>query len=195
MALKVGSGILRGMALMTPAGLQTRPTSGKTRAAVLDMLQPYLIDAVVMDGFAGSGAMGIEACSRGAKHVYFIEKANLPFKALSHNLELARQRLAKIQALEDRATLSSKCQDLLSLRFNPVAPKLFDLIWLDPPYVEAENLLAQCLPMLSSFLSLNGHIIIESDKSSNIDYEGYKLELIKTKLYGITKIEMFSKLI
>ena len=122
--LKVGAGSLRGRSLKAPRGATIRPTSGKVRAAIFDMvgLSP---ECRVLDGFAGTGALGIEALSRGAGVATFVESGRASLRAL-------RRNLADLD-LSDRARV-------LPLRWADAVGRLpaagFDLILLDPPYAQ-----------------------------------------------------------
>ena len=71
--MRVISGIARGMKLKTPEGLDTRPTQDRIKETLFNMLQPYVADCVFVDLFSGSGSIGIESLSRGAKKAYFVE--------------------------------------------------------------------------------------------------------------------------
>jgi 16S rRNA (guanine966-N2)-methyltransferase len=124
---RIIAGAWRGRVLAAPAGLATRPTAGRVRQALFDMLRhaPWaggdlLPDAVVLDVFAGSGALGLEALSRGASQVRFIESDRAAGAAIAANIRACRA--------DDRARL------VLADALNPPPGTPHGLILLDPPY-------------------------------------------------------------
>lgn len=126
--VKITSGKYRGRTLFTPGG-KTHPMGAREKLALLNMIAAYLPDANVLDAYAGSGALGVEALSRGAKNVIFIEKN--PKAA-----QIIRQNLANL-GIE-----AEVFQDAVK---NYQSEKLFDVILADPPYdcfdlTEASNL-------------------------------------------------------
>ena len=85
--MRVIAGKARRLQLKTPEGLDTRPTTDRIKETLFNMLQPKLADCVFLDLFSGSGAIGIEALSRGAKRTFFVENAREPLKCIRENLE------------------------------------------------------------------------------------------------------------
>jgi 16S rRNA (guanine966-N2)-methyltransferase len=125
--MRIIAGAWRGRAIAAPAGDATRPTSDRAREAVFSMLTSRLGSfegLAVLDGFAGSGALGLEALSRGAAHVTFVEQAAAAAAAIRANLKALGAPTAG-----GRATLL--VQAMASL--GP-APAAVDLVFLDPPY-------------------------------------------------------------
>ena len=120
--MRVITGLARGKKLKTLEGMATRPTTERTKEAIFSTLFDKTVDANVLDLFAGSGQMGIEALSRGAKHCTFVEQARDAFAVIKYNLEATR--------LDATATLEFK--EVLS--FLASDRKKYDLIFLDPPY-------------------------------------------------------------
>jgi 16S rRNA (guanine966-N2)-methyltransferase len=125
--MRIVAGAWRGRALLVPAGSETRPTADRVRQAVFDMLMhaPWagrdrLVGAHVLDGFAGTGALGLEALSRGAADAVFFEIA-VPA------LQILRKNIAACRA-EDRCTVLAT--DIMLVRPGPPG----DLVFLDPPY-------------------------------------------------------------
>lgn len=123
--MRIGGGRLRGRAIRAPAGEKTRPTSGRLKKALFDILAPRLAGARFLDLFAGAGAVGIEALSRGATEVTFVEQSRSAAAAIERNLgELG---LASKAALIRRELGAA-------LRSLEAQGQRFDLIFLDPPY-------------------------------------------------------------
>jgi 16S rRNA (guanine966-N2)-methyltransferase len=156
MTLRIIGGEFRNRLLKAPKGVKTRPTLAVLRKAVFDMLQFTIVEAKVLDLFAGSGLMGIEALSRGAAHACFIDKDRTAMRCIEENL--------KLLGLQDRA-------EMLLLDATAALHKLtkkkcsFDVIYIDPPYS-----LSQTTPILfdllqfidtHSLLAPQGSLLIE----------------------------------
>ena len=123
--MRVISGKLKGKRLFTLKGLDLRPTSDRVKEAIFDILQNSIPGRKVLDLFAGTGAMGIEALSRGAKRAVFVEGSPQSLTVLYKNLEACRlQEQAEVLSREVQAGIK-----ILSER-----GETFDLIFLDPPY-------------------------------------------------------------
>jgi 16S rRNA (guanine966-N2)-methyltransferase len=125
--MRIVAGAWRGRTLAVPAGHVTRPTADRVRQALFDMLlhapwggRALIEGAQVLDGFAGTGALGLEALSRGAGHAIFVEQDRAALAALRANIAACRA--------EDRCTVVAG--DVLALPAGPVC----GLVFLDPPY-------------------------------------------------------------
>ena len=128
MPLHVMSGRFRGRRLASPEGDATRPSSGRMRIAVMNILCSEGIDgASVLDLYAGTGASGIEALSRGARRAIFVERAAPAFRALERNLETLGLGPEEARAL--RGDAARVAGSAIPLAFEP-----FDLVYCDPPY-------------------------------------------------------------
>lgn len=123
--MRVIAGKYRSQPLASPKGRDTRPTSDRLRETLFNIIAPYVQDAVFADLFAGTGAVGIEAISRGARQVYFAENAKIPLQTLRHNLERLEIRN---QAIVEPAGAMPLLRRLLQQKIT------LDLIFLDPPY-------------------------------------------------------------
>jgi 16S rRNA (guanine966-N2)-methyltransferase len=123
--MRVIAGKYRSQPLASPKGRDTRPTSDRLRETLFNVIAAHIEDAVFVDLFAGTGAVGIEAISRGARQVYFAENAKIPLQTLRHNLE----RLGiRDQAIVEPAGTMSLLRRLVQQKVT------LDLIFLDPPY-------------------------------------------------------------
>lgn len=123
--MKIGSGTLRGRRIGAPAGQKTRPTSGRLRKALFDILAPRLPRARVLDLFAGAGSLGLEALSRGAASVVFVERGRAAADAIRSNAErLELSERATVLRREVRSALTGLAE----------RGDRFDVIFLDPPY-------------------------------------------------------------
>jgi 16S rRNA (guanine(966)-N(2))-methyltransferase RsmD len=129
--MRIIAGTFRSRALEAPPGLATRPTSDRLRETLFNVLAPRIQGALFLDLYAGSGAVGIEAMSRGAAHVTFVESAPAALSVLRANLA----RLGLTQSFRIQPGSAAAFLRKLKARSSPG----FDLIFLDPPYDAAEE--------------------------------------------------------
>ena len=138
--MRVIAGLYRSRLLTSPPGTATRPTSDRLRETLFNILAPRISGARFVDLFAGTGAVGIEALSRGASHVWFAENAPPALKALRANLK--NLNIAGDFALEDRGVMPL-------LQRVAKLPQPIDIVFLDPPY-DSEEAYTQTLGFLGS---------------------------------------------
>lgn len=197
MTLRVNSGFCRGMNLRSPKGDQVRPTSARVREAVMNMLQSSFDDALVLDLFAGSGAVGIEAASRGAKGVVFVERDRDTLTVLNHNIdELKKRCVSNSVEVKPLKVMSSDANRVWrSIRgYSP-----FDIVWADPPYdivrdfVEVLKTKAFEIASDESIMAIESHIddlgFIEEAFTEDENWRMWK-----QKTYGRTAISIFKKI-
>ena len=133
MAMRIIAGSFRSRALQAPTGLATRPTSDRLRETLFNVLTPRIQGAAFLDLYAGSGAVGLEALSRGAAQTDFVERAPAALKVLRGNLEKLclragfRIHSVAVGAFLRRASASAS------------KPVRYDVVFLDPPYDAAEE--------------------------------------------------------
>lgn len=183
--MRIVGGSLSGRVLRAPAGAATRPTSEKVREAVFNILE-HMLGSIegdhVLDAFAGSGAVGIEALSRGAGHATFIDAAKPALIATRGNL--------REMGLEARATVLAGDTPAHIARHVPAAP--WRLVFIDPPYkTDLASRAALALP--SERLASDAVIVIEHDRrNAPPDALG---SLLRTDLrrYGDTLISFFAR--
>jgi 16S rRNA (guanine(966)-N(2))-methyltransferase RsmD len=157
--MRVIAGTYRSRLLQAPRGTATRPTSDRLRETLFNVLQPRIENSRFVDLYAGTGAVGIEALSRGAAHVWFAENAAPALAALRDNLKVLK--LTGDFTLEDRGT-GAMLQRLSKL------PAPVDLVYLDPPY-EAEAEYESTLGFLGSArgrATLNAGALVVAEHSS-----------------------------
>ena len=146
--MRIIAGTLKGRRLEPPDWPGLRPTSDKLRETLFNVLGPRVVDARVLDGFAGTGAVGIEALSRGAAHVTFVEADGRATRLIERNLQHCR--------ITDRYTI-------IRVRFTAAARQLaggtFDIVWLDPPYAADDP--AGTLGAAASLVRSDGLVILE----------------------------------
>jgi 16S rRNA (guanine(966)-N(2))-methyltransferase RsmD len=128
--MRIIAGTFRSRPLQAPAGLATRPSSDRLRETLFNVLAPRIEGAHFLDLYAGSGAVGLEALSRGAEHVVFVERAPAALRALQSNL--ARLRLTSGFSIQS-GSLGAYIRRALK------ESKQFDLVFLDPPYDQTKE--------------------------------------------------------
>ncbi|RSL15729.1 16S rRNA (guanine(966)-N(2))-methyltransferase RsmD [Edaphobacter aggregans] len=138
--MRVIAGIYRSRPLMAPKGLETRPTSDRLRETLFNVLAPRIAGSRFVDLYAGTGAVGIEAMSRGAEHVWFAEKAAPAIAAMRANLSALK--------IVGGYTLESRGVGAMLERLGKLSQPM-DIVFLDPPY-EAEAEYAGTLQFLGS---------------------------------------------
>lgn len=167
--MRIISGSARGLKLKALEGLTTRPTADRVKEALFSSLSEKIVCATVLDAFAGSGALGIEALSRGAERAVFIEKDKAAYSVCKENLS--------------RSALSGKASVFMtdSLSYTDQTTELFDIIFLDPPY--ASGLYEAFLKKARHCLAPGGIIIVEfEEKNAPIIPDCYNV--LKEKRYG-----------
>ncbi len=178
--MRVITGTARGTNLKAPAGLTTRPTGDKVKQALFNMIQ-YEIAGDVLDLFAGSGQLGIEALSRGASSCVFVDEGREAIGVIQDNLK--------------RTHLESKAQVIRSdyLSYLSRCRKRFRLIFLDPPY--AEKYLENAIKSISEIdiLAEGGIIVSERPLGKDLDFDFPGLSRSKDYHYGKTVITLFRK--
>ena len=175
--MRVIAGTARSLRLKTPEGMDTRPTTDRIKETLFNMLQPYLPDAVFIDLYSGSGGIGIEALSRGARHAYFIENNRNAVACITENLQFTR--------FTDQATVLR--QDVLSA-LPGIHEKEADVIFMDPPYHSAyERNVLQMLHGLS-YVTENTLIVTEASLDTDFSYlEDMGFGIEKEKCYKTNK--------
>ena len=173
--MRVIAGIARSVPLITPRGLETRPTSDQIKETLFNMLQGYTEGANFLDLYAGSGQIGIEALSRGAEFAAFVEKSDEAVKCIKANVDKTK--------FADKSMIL-KLEVLSGIRTLELEKKHFDIVFLDPPY--NQGLEQGILTALVGSAILNDEVIIIVEASKNtdfsfVDYLG--LKIVKDKIY------------
>jgi 16S rRNA (guanine966-N2)-methyltransferase len=150
--MRVVAGSARGRRLVSPAGTAVRPTADRVKEALFSSLAPRLPGASVLDVFAGSGALGLEALSRGAARVTFIEQDRLALEAIRTNIATVALSGTSVVAGEAGRVLAGA---------STLAGAPFDLVLLDPPYALEEATLAALLTDVAALLSAGATVVVE----------------------------------
>ena len=175
--MRVIAGTARSLRLKTPEGMDTRPTTDRIKETLFNMLQPYLPGAVFIDLYSGSGGIGIEALSRGARHAYFVENNRNALACITDNLQVTK--------FVERATVLK--QDALSA-LQSIHEKEVDVIFMDPPYGRGYE--KETLQVLGNmpYVTEQTLIVIEASLDNDFSYlEKMGFVLTKEKNYKTNK--------
>ena len=179
--MRVISGRAKGVVLKTPDGMQTRPTADRVKEALFSILQFELPGTKVLDLFGGTGQLGIEALSRGAKSAVFVDAADAPCRLIRENLRRAKMESEARVVRADYLQFLSQCKEK------------FDIIFLDPPY--AEVFLENAIKKISEIdiLQSGGIIVSERPVEKELYLEISGFSRSKDYKYGKTLITLFRK--
>ena len=177
--MRIVGGKHRSRIINAPEGLNNRPSLDKTREAIFNIISFYVYDANVLDIFSGSGALALEAISRGAKKATLIDNNIDAIKCIKSNIELLKETDKCYVVHDDYSIISS-------------FKETFDIILLDPPY--NLSVIDEIIEIITknNLLSENGVIVFESDEKHKIEKEidGFNL---KIKKYGIAYVNILTK--
>jgi len=174
--MRIVAGAFKGRRLVAPPGAATRPTSDRVREALFSVLGPSVQGARVLDLFAGSGALGLEALSRGAATAVFVDRSPRAIAAIAANLQ-ALGVDAQVHRMEADA----------ALRTALARREAYDLVFLDPPYRHAAGLGRKLSEALAPVLAPAARVVTESDRRDPIALD---LPLIDERRYGDTVIRI-----
>ncbi|MDE3045058.1 MAG: 16S rRNA (guanine(966)-N(2))-methyltransferase RsmD [Verrucomicrobiota bacterium] len=179
MTLRIIGGLFGGRFLKTPKGPQTRPTTSLLRQALFNICQDFIAHARILDLFAGSGAIGFEAISRGASFVTFVERDKRAAACIRENAVFLQVE-PQVQILSMDASLA------LSRLLSP-----YDFIYIDPPYdLKVEPLIA--LIVERKLLAPRGLLFLEERYKPKAPPPAYPgLDLIESRRYGIAHLHQF----
>ena len=149
--MRIIAGSRKGHRIAAPKGLSTRPTGDRVREAAFSLVGP-VDGASVLDVFAGSGAYGLEALSRGAERATFVEADAEAARAIERNLEKLRLTGARVVRQDARTALAAES----------AARRTYDLVLVDPPYDEWQLLEGALAPYLGNVLAPDGLLVVET---------------------------------
>ena len=179
--MRVITGKARGVVLKTPDGMKTRPTADRVKEALFSIIQFDIPNATVLDLFAGTGQLGIEALSRDAKYAVFVDEQDKACRLISENLKKTK--------LENDARVVRSDYEI----FLKNCHEKYDIIFLDPPY--AEKFLENALKLITEIdiLQSGGIIVTERpvEKSLNLDFPGFTRS--KDYKYASTILTIYRK--
>jgi 16S rRNA (guanine966-N2)-methyltransferase len=195
--MRIIAGLAKGMALAAPRGAHVRPTSDRVREAIFSSLGHRVVGADVLDLYAGTGALGLEAASRGARSVTFVEKARQSLDAIETNLaRFQKNRGVDCEFCVLRGDVLAQVSCLAE------AGRQFALIFADPPYADDPTTV---LDASGRLLAPAGMFVLEMSRRSNIPVAtrpgleipsrnlttGLRLELEREATYGETRVCYF----
>jgi 16S rRNA (guanine966-N2)-methyltransferase len=175
--MRIIAGSRKGHTIHAPKGLDTRPTSDRVRENVFNIVAPWVEDARVLDLYAGSGAMGLEALSRGAKSATFMEADPEAVRAIERNLDRLRLTGATVLRLDARTGLAHEV----------TAGRKYDLVLADPPYEMTDY--QPLARYLARVLADDGLFVLES--AAKIEPELPGLAVRTTRKYGSTRVTVY----
>lgn len=181
--MRVISGSARGVKLDTIEGLATRPTTDRVKEALFSMIHNELYGSVVLDLFSGSGSLGIEAASRGAKIVTVVENSKKCIEIIKKNVQKTRLN-DKIEVVQQEADAFLKRQS---------TEEVFDFVLMDPPYLKGfiEPVLTKIDDM--GLMKVHGAVIVEHDITDQLSEAYGMLTLEKKKKYGKTAVSVYRR--
>lgn len=180
--MRVISGRARGLKLIAPNDNEIRPTTDRVKESMFNIISDYVFESEVLDIFSGSGALGIECISRGAKKVYFCDKSKDSIRIIKDNIKKARFEEESIVLHDDYKKILNKLD---------ASNSKFDLIFIDPPYYKGlfDDVINSIIE--KSLLKEDGLIIVEHD--ANIKLNEYKnLNKYKEKKYGMVMLTIYT---
>ena len=169
--MRIIAGRWRGRRIAAPPGTDVRPTLDRVREAWMSIVQPYLVDAVVVDLFAGSGALGLEALSRGARSAHFVERHAKTFSVLKENIDTLGAGISAVLHRQDVFTFLRRAE-----------ASQFDIAFADPPYKGEEAAKLAALWLEKPFSHLLG---IEHDSRTSLPGSS------NARKYGTTALSFF----
>jgi 16S rRNA (guanine966-N2)-methyltransferase len=171
--VRIIAGSRKGHRITAPAGRSTRPTSDRVRENVFNILGP-VDDAVVLDLYAGSGAMGLEALSRGAAQAVFVERDADAVRAIERNLDKLRLRATVLR------------QDVIAV--VAADKRKYDLVFVDPPYEMYADIEPQLARYLPSLLADEAAVVVETDARTQ---PALPLDERTSRKYGSARITVY----
>jgi 16S rRNA (guanine966-N2)-methyltransferase len=177
--VRIVAGSRKGHTIRAPKGIDTRPTSDRVREAAFNLIGP-VDGASVLDLYAGSGAMGLEALSRGAARAVFVESGLAAARAIERNLD--RLRLTGATVLRRDA--------IQALAADAAAGRSYDLVLVDPPYAMFADLQTRLARYLPAVLAADGLVVVET--ASRVE-PALPLALRTSRRYGSARLTLFEQ--
>lgn len=176
--MRVIAGKARRLQLKTPQGMDTRPTTDRIKETLFNMIQDELYDTCFLDLFSGSGGIGIEALSRGARKAYFVEQSKAAVSVIKENLQFTR--------LKEQAEVLN-CTAISALGMLQ-GKESFDIVFMDPPYSRGLEKEVLKHPVFLQILQEHALVIVEADLETQLmETELPGLRILKEKIYKTNK--------
>ncbi|NLV37257.1 MAG: 16S rRNA (guanine(966)-N(2))-methyltransferase RsmD [Clostridiaceae bacterium] len=180
--LRVIAGSARGHKLKTLKGVETRPTSDKVKESVFNIIAADIADSNVLDAFAGTGSLGIEALSRGAKKAVFMDKSAISCGIIRENLVHTNLRdQAEVYVTDYKSGIERLCRKGYK----------FSVVFLDPPY--NKNFIQEALKLVAKndIIDNGGIIVAEHSHYDDLPESCDRLKAVDTRKYGDTMITIY----
>ena len=177
--MRVITGIAKGTRLRTLDGNDVRPTTDRVKEGIFSALQFGIEGRTFLDLFAGSGQMGIEAISRGAKKAVFVDSSKKSLQVVNENIEKCK--------FQDK----SKVVNGSAVSFLKMNKEKFDIAFLDPPY--KQGIVDKCLPLLLPMMSDDGVVICETSRDEELPEKLSGFYADRVRNYGKTKITLYRR--
>lgn len=179
--MRIIAGSLKGRRIFSPSGIALRPTPSKVRGALFNILSDLISGVSFLDLYAGTGAIGIEAFSRGATSVTFVEQSQ-------RHLQYLKKNITSCELNDQTRVFSTSAEDFLKRNLGP-----FNLIFIDPPYKSGE--IEKILPSLKEgdMIAENGHIVIEHFHKVPVPQSIGNTHFFKKYRYGETTLSFYGK--
>lgn len=175
--MRVITGTARGKRLSTLEGIDVRPTSDRVKEAIFSIIHFDIEGSTVLDLFSGSGQLGIEALSRGAKYATFVDKSR-------NSVEITKQNLMETGLMSNSRVTTMDAVDFLNGTKSE-----FDIALLDPPY--SKGILIEVLPLLEKKMTDGGIILCEHESELELPEETDKIKLKKQYKYGRISLSLY----
>jgi 16S rRNA (guanine966-N2)-methyltransferase len=177
--MRIIAGTRKGARIFAPKG-QTRPTGDRVREAAFNLIGP-VDDIAVLDLFAGSGAMGLEALSRGAATAVFVESDREALRTIERNLEKLRLTGAAVVKTDARRALAAEA----------AAGRRYDLVLVDPPYRMLDSLQPTLATYVPAILAEHGLVVVETPKRQHPELPPLTERTSRT--YGSVRLTLFER--
>lgn len=182
--MRIITGFAKGRKLKCPPGKNIRPTSDRVKESLFNILGSKVTDSIFLDLFAGTGNIGIEALSRGARFCYFVDNSTISIKYIKENLSI-------LGLIKNFKIIQKDANEAVEIFKENIIR--FDIIYIDPPYYK--NLINEILKKISMYklLNKNGLIVAEHHKN-DILFDSYEtLKKIRTQKYGETILSFYKE--
>ena len=180
--IRIIAGSLKGRRIQVPQGQKVRPTGDRVREALFSILGRKVVKARILDAYAGSGALGLEALSRGAHHAIFVEA----------DRQVARQLERNVQGLGLDSRAEVRQEDVLAFLARGGPSRPLDLVLADPPYAEAAAGPFLARIAAPGWLAADGWIVLERDRGAAwLGEAGHGVRRFRTATYGGTCLDFF----
>ena len=179
--MRIIAGKYKGRQLQSAKDQSIRPTTDKIKEYIFELLDDFIIDAIVLDLFCGSGSLGLEALSRGARNTAFVDNS-------ANSLKILRRNIGTLKVEEPLKVIKKDTEQFLKKNKQP-----FDLIFADPPF--KWDKLNDVLPLIfkPGNLTEYGLFVVESEKSHEVNWEGDSYEILRQKKFDRSLITFLAR--